>query len=280
MKELVDEEEILRRLGRGISESAQTNDAVTGSPGVTTVVDRSAEPQSATSGAAVRRKDDSLPADSGSGMRILAPSAASKHEARLIVVANRLPLSLKKDATTGEYTFKMSSGGLVSALVSVRDKQRFTWCGWLGTEVPAEDQQRIRDQLWREHECVPVFLPESIADPFYNGLCNAELWPRFHYEDTGKPTFDTDQWEAYKQANVEFAKVSCAEAAISSSSAAALRVRFFQCSNSLHSIDPASPECRPIGFLLYLGCTGTLPVISMIAGDPQHQRTGGQRLGA
>lgn len=139
----------------------------------------------------------------------LAPVAGSKREPRLIVVANRLPLSLKKDPATGEYSFKMSSGGLVSALVSVRDKQSFTWCGWLGTEVPVEDQQRIREQLWREHECVPVFLPDSIADPFYNGLCNAELWPRFHYEETGRPTFDGEQWEAYKQANVEFAKVSC-----------------------------------------------------------------------
>ena len=50
---------------------------------------------------------------------------------QLLVVANRLPITVSKDAK-GEYQFKMSSGGLVSALVSVRDKIPFLWIGWLG----------------------------------------------------------------------------------------------------------------------------------------------------
>lgn len=52
---------------------------------------------------------------------------ASKSTGRLIVVANRLPVSAVK--TDGKYSFKMSSGGLVSALVSVRDKLKFVWLG-------------------------------------------------------------------------------------------------------------------------------------------------------
>jgi trehalose-6-phosphate synthase len=44
---------------------------------------------------------------------------AQAKKSRLIVVANRLPISVSKDAA-GAYQFKMSSGGLVSALVSVR----------------------------------------------------------------------------------------------------------------------------------------------------------------
>lgn len=123
------------------------------------------------------------------------------------MVANRLPLSIKKDADTGEYIFKMSSGGLVSALVSVRDRLRFVWIGWLGQEIPEEDHERITEQLWREHGCVPVFMSDALADPFYNGMANAELWPRFHYEDTGREAFDPSLWTAYKQANAEFAKV-------------------------------------------------------------------------
>jgi hypothetical protein len=46
-------------------------------------------------------------------------SVASKQpRSRLVVVANRLPISVTKNKE-GEYSFKMSSGGLVSALVSV-----------------------------------------------------------------------------------------------------------------------------------------------------------------
>jgi hypothetical protein len=34
----------------------------------------------------------------------------------VIVVANRLPISAKRDENTGEWNFQMSSGGLVTAL--------------------------------------------------------------------------------------------------------------------------------------------------------------------
>jgi hypothetical protein len=35
---------------------------------------------------------------------------------QVIVVANRLPISAKRDENTGEWNFQMSSGGLVTAL--------------------------------------------------------------------------------------------------------------------------------------------------------------------
>lgn len=51
---------------------------------------------------------------------------APKEERRLIVVANRLPVTISKDAS-GEYHFKMSSGGLVSALSGCKRTMSFTW---------------------------------------------------------------------------------------------------------------------------------------------------------
>lgn len=59
------------------------------------------------------------------------PTKPPQRTGRLIVVANRLPISVSKDEN-GDYSFKMSSGGLVSALVSVRDRLPFLWLGWIG----------------------------------------------------------------------------------------------------------------------------------------------------
>lgn len=53
---------------------------------------------------------------------------------RLIVVSNRLPVTIKKDAS-GKYTYKMSSGGLVSALSGCKKTMQFTWIGWPGQDV-------------------------------------------------------------------------------------------------------------------------------------------------
>jgi trehalose 6-phosphate synthase len=152
-----------------------------------------------------------------------ATAAAPKQpKSRLVVVANRLPISVSKNKE-GEYTFKMSSGGLVSALVSVgpatpwqrtvsfasyggdavsldtagvstelcvditrwliccprrlrtcqvRDKLKFVWIGWLGKEIPPEDQPRIRKQLMKEYGCLPVYLSDAEANAHYNDFCN------------------------------------------------------------------------------------------------------------
>jgi trehalose-6-phosphate synthase len=51
---------------------------------------------------------------------------------RLLVVSNRLPVTVNKDAKTGEYDFKMSSGGLVTGLSGLKKMMSFTWIGWPG----------------------------------------------------------------------------------------------------------------------------------------------------
>lgn len=61
-------------------------------------------------------------------------------EQRLIVVSNRLPVTIAKDAK-GEYTYKMSSGGLVSALSGCKKTMNFTWIGWPGKEVRVAARQ-------------------------------------------------------------------------------------------------------------------------------------------
>ncbi len=60
------------------------------------------------------------------------------HDMRVIVVTNRLPISVSQDPETGKWTFEMSSGGLVTALKGTRDEIDFIWIGWIGKHVPEE----------------------------------------------------------------------------------------------------------------------------------------------
>jgi trehalose-6-phosphate synthase len=49
---------------------------------------------------------------------------------RLIVVSNRLPITIEKDVDGFKYN--RSSGGLVSALGSLKNTMDFIWVGWPG----------------------------------------------------------------------------------------------------------------------------------------------------
>ncbi|CAG8662789.1 2387_t:CDS:2, partial [Paraglomus brasilianum] len=121
---------------------------------------------------------------------------------RLLVVSNRLPVTISKNEK--EYSFKMSSGGLVSALSGLKKLMTFTWIGWPGINVPEEDRTHMISKL-EEKSCLPVFIDDDVADRHYNGFSNSILWPLFHYHP-GEISFDEDDWEAYQRVNSMFAE--------------------------------------------------------------------------
>ncbi|KAG6853606.1 hypothetical protein C0991_002930 [Blastosporella zonata] len=123
----------------------------------------------------------------------------------LIVVSNRLPITITKDAA-GEYHFKMSSGGLVSALSGFKKSLSFTWIGWPGFFIPPKDRPLVDKRLMEEYSCQAVYLDDEVADRHYNGFSNSILWPLFHYHP-GEMNFDEENWLAYRQANLRFAEV-------------------------------------------------------------------------
>ncbi|KAJ6494739.1 glycosyltransferase family 20 protein [Mycena vitilis] len=123
----------------------------------------------------------------------------------LIVVSNRLPITITKDAD-GEYHFKMSSGGLVSALSGFKKSLNFTWIGWPGFFIPVKDRAHVDKRLMDEYSCQAVYLDDDVADRHYNGFSNSILWPLFHYHP-GEMNFDEENWLAYRQANLRFAEV-------------------------------------------------------------------------
>ncbi|KAF9434520.1 Trehalose-6-P synthase/phosphatase complex synthase subunit [Entomortierella beljakovae] len=125
-------------------------------------------------------------------------------ELRLLVVSNRLPVTITKDAS-GTYQYKMSSGGLVSALSGLKRMMKFTWIGWPGLFIPEDERALVQKELLEKYSCLPVFIDDDIADMHYNGFSNSILWPLFHYHP-GEISFNEDDWGAYQQANNLFAK--------------------------------------------------------------------------
>lgn len=125
---------------------------------------------------------------------------------RLLVVSNRLPVTIKKTESGWQYT--MSSGGLVSALSGLKKETEFTWFGWPGMELSPAEQAVVKKQLRDRHSCVPVFLDDHLADMHYNGFSNSILWPLFHYHP-GEINFNEDHWTAYEKAQNAFCDAIC-----------------------------------------------------------------------
>ncbi|KAB8077030.1 glycosyl transferase [Aspergillus leporis] len=127
----------------------------------------------------------------------------------LIIVSNRLPLSVKKE--DGSYKSTLSSGGLVTALSGLTKSTNFRWFGWPGKAIEdPEEQKKVSDAL-AENSAVGIFLDEQLAHGHYNMFSNSVLWPILHYQSG--VTFNEDAWEAYQRVNEIFADTVADQAA-------------------------------------------------------------------
>ncbi len=75
------------------------------------------------------------------------------------------------------------------------------WIGWSGAkeEEPLEALELLR----QEQSCIAVDLPADILEKYYEGYANQALWPLFH-SFTSRLHFDSENWEAYIEANRRF----------------------------------------------------------------------------
>jgi trehalose 6-phosphate synthase/phosphatase len=119
---------------------------------------------------------------------------------RLVVVANRLPFTLKHEGE--EWRAERSSGGLATAMGPLLERSDGIWIGWSGESDNLDDPQRreLLDQ-WAEREhCFAVDLPADVAYGFYEGYSNQTLWPLFH-QFPSLLKFNPEYWQAYVAAN-------------------------------------------------------------------------------
>jgi trehalose 6-phosphate synthase len=126
-------------------------------------------------------------------------------EMRLVIVSNRLPVSLNHDGT--QWSIKPSSGGLVTALAPVLRDRGGLWIGWPGTHEQADlDSVMAEGAKSIGYNLKPVALTQEDRDNFYYGFSNEVLWPLFH-DLLDRCHFLPQYWEAYKRVNETFADV-------------------------------------------------------------------------
>src|SRR5215475_5312962 len=123
-----------------------------------------------------------------------------------VVVASRLPVDRVEDAD-GSSTWRTSPGGLVTALEPVMREAGGVWIGWSGDAGPAPGAFAA-DGL----HLVGLGLSETEVRQFYEGFCNATLWPLYH-DVISAPQFHRRWWEAYVTVNRRFAQAAAEQAA-------------------------------------------------------------------
>jgi trehalose 6-phosphate synthase/phosphatase len=127
---------------------------------------------------------------------------------RLIIVSNRLPFQLLEKGN--KITLKQSDGGLVTALKSYFEEQGVDEEGfehkiWLGSaDFPEKRWERYNPSSTDSFRIEPIFIDQKIYNKYYNGFCNATLWPLFHYFPS-YVVYEREYFESYEAVNEQFA---------------------------------------------------------------------------
>jgi trehalose 6-phosphate synthase len=131
-----------------------------------------------------------------------APAEREKagHEAHsLVIVASRLPVD-RIENSDGEASWRPSPGGLVTALEPVMRSSGGVWIGWSGDAGPAPGPFKAGGL-----HLVGLGLSADQIRDYYEGFCNATLWPLYH-DVIAPPRFHRRWWDAYVAVNRYFAE--------------------------------------------------------------------------
>ncbi len=123
-----------------------------------------------------------------------------------MVAASRLPVD-RTEGPDGEIEWRPSPGGLVTALEPVMRSAGGAWVGWPGTAGEAPEPFDTNGM-----HLVSVSLSEEEVADYYEGFCNATLWPLYH-DVIAQPEFRRPWWDAYVRVNRQYAEVVAAQAA-------------------------------------------------------------------
>lgn len=124
---------------------------------------------------------------------------------RLVIVSNRLPVSVARQADS--LSFQPSVGGVATGIASLEEPKERIWIGWPGIasdRLGTDHKQQIARGL-EKHGCKPVFLSGAEMRDYYFGFSNRTIWPLFHYF-LHYTVFDESYWRAYKKVNEHFCR--------------------------------------------------------------------------
>ncbi|KFF31820.1 bifunctional alpha,alpha-trehalose-phosphate synthase (UDP-forming)/trehalose-phosphatase [Bifidobacterium bombi] len=128
--------------------------------------------------------------------------------ARLIIVSNRLPVSLHiKD--DGSFLLTQNVGGLATAIGPYhKSHSDCLWVGWSGIEKEGLDEGQLAaiTKEFKSRRCVPIHLTRDEVDGYYGGFSNDTLWPLFH-DFSHEAKFSPETWKMYQRVNEIFCDV-------------------------------------------------------------------------
>lgn len=120
------------------------------------------------------------------------------NQGRLVVVANRLPVSVASPDIVDDW--KTSPGGLVSALSPILQAQDGAWVGWSG-HADHEPAPFSHEGI----HLVPTRIDKAEEQSYYMGFSNSTLWPLYH-DAVRWPEFHRHWWWPYREVNQRFAE--------------------------------------------------------------------------
>jgi len=125
---------------------------------------------------------------------------------RLVIVSNRLPITVYRDEDSDKWQFSKSVGGLVTALTAVLKDRKGLWIGWPGITEEA-DLTGLLNRAGRELGCTlkTISLTKEEIASYYHGFSNEVMWPLFH-DLQSNCNFDPAYWYEYQVVNQKFAK--------------------------------------------------------------------------
>lgn len=114
---------------------------------------------------------------------------------KLIIAANRAPYQIKerKDGITVE----KSSGGLVAALDPIMRECDGTW-------ICSGNKNFAEYNLETPYNIKQIKLTKNENKHYYEGFCNTQIWPVFHYFPA-RYKLHLNDWDYYRQVNQKFA---------------------------------------------------------------------------
>jgi trehalose 6-phosphate synthase/phosphatase len=136
-------------------------------------------------------------------MRELRLLMASSSPTRLVMVSNRLPVTICTDA--GQVRLEPSSGGVATGLKQAHERGTGLWVGWPGDTSTLTESQAHHVRLEFERQrIVSVGLSNEEVTRYYEGFSNSVIWPLFHYLLDRVP-LDANEWDTYYEVNRKFA---------------------------------------------------------------------------
>ncbi|NUR25766.1 MAG: trehalose-6-phosphate synthase [Catenulispora sp.] len=162
------------------------------------------------------------------------------HGVDFVVVANRLPVDLER-LDDGTERWRHSPGGLVSALEPFLQSRMGAWVGWPG--VADADVPAFVEKGMLLH---PVALSAGEVRDYYEGFCNATLWPLYH-DAVAPPEFHRTWWDSYVKVNRRFADATAAITA----EGATVWIQDYQLQLVPAMLREQRPDLR-IGFFLHI----------------------------